>query len=385
MKKKNRRVMRGTFNRTLSFAAGVAAILAAAAPSWALASSDAGKVSAITAPAPRLANSFSLDLPAVMPGASIGPQDLSRYAVGEVEAEFALLDGVGVVSGVNTDVPRLLDRYAPSADGFDGMFISASAASSPYLSLSNGGSYAGTSLTLADDLHLDLGLASSTSGLNPYRYTPRLAVARLGGAPLPYDARGSKSSFAGLSWNFAKWGGLGFTASQTTEQNGALGMNNAAIDSARTSALGLSAHVGFGGGWVTTAAYSEGTTQLSLKSGALGSGTEMNLHSESYGIAVAKHGLFGNDALGVAFSRPAPSDAVGSLSSSSSNDMQFQFFGRDKLFAGTKPETDIELGYITTFLNGPVALQANASYQMNMGGQNGNNGVSLLSRAKIKF
>jgi len=100
---------------------------------------------------------------------------------------------------------------------------------------------------------------------------------------------------------------------------------------------------------------------------------------------VAKHGLFGNDALGVAFSRPAPSDAVGSLSSSSSNDMQFQFFGRDKLFAGTKPETDIELGYITTFLNGPVALQANASYQMNMGGQNGNNGVSLLSRAKIKF
>jgi hypothetical protein len=68
---------------------------------------------------------------------------------------------------------------------------------------------------------------------------------------------------------------------------------------------------------------------------------------------------------------------------STGNDMQF--FGRDKLFVGTAPETDIELGYKTEFFGDSVALQANAAFQMNYGGRTGNNAVSLLSRAKIKF
>ena len=49
------------------------------------------------------------------------------------------------------------------------------------------------------------------------------------------------------------------------------------------------------------------------------------------------------------------------------------------------PETDIEVGYVTTFLDGSLALQTNASYQMNFAGQTGANSVSLLSRARIKF
>jgi hypothetical protein len=55
------------------------------------------------------------------------------------------------------------------------------------------------------------------------------------------------------------------------------------------------------------------------------------------------------------------------------------------MLAGTTPETDIEVGYVTTFLDGSLALQANASYQMNFAGQTGTNAVSLLSRARIKF
>jgi hypothetical protein len=47
--------------------------------------------------------------------------------------------------------------------------------------------------------------------------------------------------------------------------------------------------------------------------------------------------------------------------------------------------TDIEVGYVTTFLDGSLALQTNASYQMNFAGQTGANSVSLLSRARIKF
>jgi hypothetical protein len=134
---------------------------------------------------------------------------------------------------------------------------------------------------------------------------------------------------------------------------------------------------------VTEASYSEGTTQLDLRPGALGTGMESEMHMHSYGIAVAKHGLFGNDALGVAFSRPAPNYGNSAFSAGNAGDMQF--FNRDKLFAGTMPETDIELGYVTNFFGNSVALQANASYQTNLGGQNGINAVSLLSRAKIKF
>jgi hypothetical protein len=100
-------------------------------------------------------------------------------------------------------------------------------------------------------------------------------------------------------------------------------------------------------------------------------------------VAVAKHGLFSkNDALGVAFARPAPNFGS-TFTAENANDLQF--FGRDKLLAGMAPETDIELGYKTEFFGDSVALQANASYQMNFGGQTGNNAVSLLSRAKIKF
>ncbi|MBV8799195.1 MAG: hypothetical protein JO208_05245, partial [Alphaproteobacteria bacterium] len=48
-------------------------------------------------------------------------------------------------------------------------------------------------------------------------------------------------------------------------------------------------------------------------------------------------------------------------------------------------ETDIALGYVTTFFNGALALQANAGYEMNAGGQNGTNSLTVLSRAKINF
>ena len=49
------------------------------------------------------------------------------------------------------------------------------------------------------------------------------------------------------------------------------------------------------------------------------------------------------------------------------------------------PESDVQLGYVTNFLNGAVSLQTNAAYQTNYQGQPGATSVSLLSRAKIKF
>jgi len=375
--------MRGLFNRAVIIAAVVVASTAIALPSAVRASAASGNGTAITAPGARLADSFSLDMPVILPPSSTGPADLSRYATNEVESEILLFDGISLDSGFNVDVARMLDRYAPTAGAYDGLLYST--VGSPYAALSSGGSYIGANWALGDSLHVAFGQAATAPGLNRYLLDPSRAVARLGGLGLPYDSRSTNSLLAGVSWNFARWGGLDLTASQATERGGALGASDATIDTARTSALGFSAHVGLGGGWVTEASYSEGITQLDLKPGALAAGTETSARTQSYGFAVAKHGVFGNDTLGVAFVQPALGyySRSNSASASSANDMQF--FARNQAFSGKTPETDIELGYITAFRDGQVALQANAAYQTNVGGQNGLNAVSLLSRAKIKF
>ena len=86
-----------------------------------------------------------------------------------------------------------------------------------------------------------------------------------------------------------------------------LGFGNAAAISpkAATQALGVSAHMDIGQGWVTTASFSEGLTQLDQRDNA----GATSLHEQSYSFAIAKHGLLGDDALGLSFSRPAPSMA----------------------------------------------------------------------------
>ncbi|MDE2182011.1 MAG: hypothetical protein KGJ78_03210 [Alphaproteobacteria bacterium] len=365
-------VMRGWSYRALFSAAGAVAFLAAASLSVALASNATG------ASVSRLAG-YSVHVAVVVPGASIGPEDPSRYLTDPYFDQFAY-DGIGIETGYNTDVTAVLDRYVPMTKAYDGLFYATPALTSPYLNLSSGGSFVGLTMSPLDNLHLTFGVASRRAGYNVYLLNTRLAAALLGASGLPYDPRSSTSLVAGATWDFAKWGDLDFAASQTTEHEGALGVANRDVDTARTTALGVTAHVGFGGGWVTTATYNEGATQLDLRPGALG-GLDSSIRTQSYGIAVAKRGLFGNDALGVALAHPAPYS--GSYAPGGSNDMQF--FGRDKLFAGTTSETDIELGYKTEFFGDSIALQANAAYQMNYGGQNGNNALSLVSRAKIKF
>jgi len=53
--------------------------------------------------------------------------------------------------------------------------------------------------------------------------------------------------------------------------------------------------------------------------------------------------------------------------------------------ASKTPETDFEMGYVTTFFDGALALQANAAWQQNLAGQTGVNSLAVLSRAKINF
>ena len=155
--------------------------------------------------------------------------------------------------------------------------------------------------------------------------------------------------------------------------------------SSNTNAVGASAHASFGDGWVTTVSFNQGVTQLDLKTTSNLLGTTVD--TRAYSISVAKHGLFAeNDSLGLAVSRPiqlfagrlgVPSVGGFDTGNRVSND--------STPLLGAVPETDLELGYVTSFFNGALNLQANAAYQFNAEGQNGTNSLAVLSRAKINF
>jgi len=336
-------------------------------------------------PRARLAGQFDLGLPIQLPALSYGAPQASQLGVYDAVGELPLLDGVSLDFGSGADLAGKFNLFdAAGSNAYDGLFFSASAVNSPYATQANGGSFMSLNLAPDDDLHLSIGAASLSAGMGLDWTSPSAAISHVSDMPSLYDSRSANSLLAGVSWDFAKWGGVGLTASQTAERNGLLGSFNPAVQAADTSAFGISARVELGGGWMTTASFAEAITKLDLKPGLGATGDD--LHTRSYGIAVAKSGLFGNDAMGLAISRPAPgSTGTSEFALLSGMNSRPQFADSDRLFDGHVPETDFEFGYVTTFLDGSVALQTNAAYQMNFAGQNGANAVSLLSRAKIKF
>jgi hypothetical protein len=367
----------------LCAAAGSLAIAGAAhAAAPVLTSFDAAALTA-TDQGPQLAGSVGLTNAVALPVLSYGPPDTSRTVVSNLATSVALIDGIDLQLGYKLDLSNSPSSFgATNQATFDGLFLSSPNAS--YAALTSGGDFVGATAALADDLQLSLGSASLSPGYTSYTPGATAALARVGGAPNPFSLRAATSLLGGVTWNIAKWVGLGVNASQTSEHGGVLGTSAAGVN-ANTSALGFSARVALGGGWVTTATYSEGVTQLDLKPGLNPSLASDSLRTRSYGLAIAKNGLFGDDALGLAVSRPAYASDGSEFITLTGGQGQPQFFTRSNILAGTTPETDIEVGYVTTFLDGSLALQTNASYQMNYAGQTGATSVSLLSRARIKF
>jgi len=323
-----------------------------------------------------------------------GGADQSHYDLQDFVLSAPLAPGIRLDLGYNVDMARRFsgdDLMGNSA--YDGLFYSTSALGSPYASLADGGNFVGTTVTLASSLHVNLAAASLAPRSADFALPSALRLIELQGRNPALEPRKAQSLFASVVWDFANWGGLGLSAGQTSEQNGLLG--NSVSDSAaaltgtaKTTSIGLSAHLGLGSGWVTTFSYDEGISQLNLRPDAmLGSDS---LRSHAYGIAIAKHGFFsGNDALGLALSRPLqlygnPTATTLALSPSAGN--HDALIARNHLLLPSDTqETDVELGYVTTFFDGALALQANAGYQMNLAGQKGQNAMTVLSRAKINF
>ena len=289
----------------------------------------------------------------------------------------AMASSVLLAPNLSLDAGRGVDIASRFTSRNDNASPFLSAVTAPYLALANGGRYAGVTYVPADNLRVRLGAAVDDERLDRFRFD---AGAPVGPLALTYDASQSKSLLGGLSFDLSSALGLDVTAIATQHTGLPLGFtrDTGLASKANTAALNVSAHMDFGQGWVTTASFSEGLTQLDPRAGLGGT-----LREQSYSVSIAKRGVFGDDALGMSFSRPAPSMS-GSLSSlSASGDVPLTVAQSVPL--GRAQETDIQFGYVTNFLDGAVALQTNAGYQTNAQGQPGATSVSLLSRAKIKF
>jgi len=247
--------------------------------------------------------------------------------------------------------------------------------------------HAQSALGLGDSLTLNLGESLGESDSLLPTFGPAWMQTPLAGGD---RAQGfAQTGFAGLNWNVAPWADLSLVARQASAR-GPAAIVQSGFSPAKASAqtLGVTGKVAFGKGWVTSFSYNEGITQLDLRPAGNLLAPDNAQHGRSYGVAIAKHGLFGDDALGLEVSRPSPSPLGGvDLGDATTADPFDGFISSTTrpILSSNTQETDLQLGYVTTFLDGALALQANAGYQMNSSGQPGNNGVAVLSRAKINF
>ncbi len=283
-------------------------------------------------------------------------------------ASSAFNENFALDSGYNLDLAQRFDNYTGAKSPLLGP--------AGTLGLANGGHYAGITYVPSPSLRVRVGAQFKNDRLDSFTFDP------VQGVPLTYETGEQRSLLAGASWNLLDWAGLSVSGIINTQKGqGFVSLSRTArAGRATTAGLNVSAQMSLGAGWVTTAAFSEGLSQLDQKIGAA-----QTVESHSYSIAIAKHGLFGADALGFSFSRPSPSLLESGFEMvAASGDLPPAFAVGGRLPGGT-PETDLQLGYVTSFLDGALALQANAAYQMNYQGQTGATSLAVLSRAKIKF
>jgi hypothetical protein len=275
-------------------------------------------------------------------------------------------------AGSDTLAPDLVARFPgyelQQGAALDGM-LALELPEAPAAHLFESERFVGATMALAGDLHLHVGASETRTdeaGLPLVSDLEQLQLSRAA------EFDGSRTILAGADWDVASWGGLGIAAAQFTPAGSGTGWPvMAALPDVRAATMfAVSAHLNFGDGWITSFSYDEGRAQFDLRPDALSLNTDETA-SRIFDFTVTKSDLFGGDALGLSWVRPAqPSDSV--------------LLAPQISLSSSTPETDFQLDYETSF-NGNVTLQANAGYQMNVGGQSGTKAISVLSRAKINF
>jgi len=258
--------------------------------------------------------------------------------------------------------------------------------------LTDGGDYVGATVNLADGLDVRTGYSWLTPDAQKSGVPASDQLARYDMTQhSALDQRSANAAVMSVTWKFANWGGLGLVASQTTENKGLLGgVTSGALNLARsadTSALGATARFGLGNDWFATIAYGEGLSHLNAQSGGLLNSASA-LRSRSYGIAIATRNVFGDDSLGFALTRPMHIySGTGLLTAATGADAMGNLtIGHGQVdFAESTPETDLEVGYTRTFMEGRLTLQSDAAYQLDVGGQTGRNAATFVTRLKLSL
>jgi len=308
----------------------------------------------------------------------IGPAMKAARAGSDTTVQLALSapgllagapDSAAAGSASDSLVPDLTAQFPDSAAqlsvAFGGQLLGVGAAW-PHAAVAGDDVFANQTISLTNDVHIRLGAAEARPDETALPLVSDLSQLQLSRAA---ETGGARTLLASAEWNFSSWGGLGIAAAQGS--NFAFGAPVRFDFPDTTTVLGVSAHLNFGDGWVTSFSYDEGRTQLDLRPNTLELSGDDRADARSFGVGVAKDDLFGEDALGISLIRPTqPSDSV--------------LLASQVSLPSATPETDLQLRYETSF-NGNITLQANAGYQTNVAGQNGARAISILSRAKINF
>ncbi|HEY5048455.1 MAG TPA: hypothetical protein VII49_10580 [Rhizomicrobium sp.] len=318
----------------------------------------------------------------------IGP--IGAHAHGDDDAGIRLGWSVSDISGTSNEPAHAGDdeTFAPDLPmrfpGYDLQFspsiddtLLAAGPADLSSTLFESRSFLDSSLALASDLHLELRAADVRPNGQNLPILSDLAQLQLSRAA---EFGGSRTLLAGADWDIASWGGLGIAGARIESASGFDVPMNLELPGTRvTTMLGVSAHLNFGDGWVTSFSYDEARTNLDLQPSAVAV-TNDERDRSGFDAAVSKDNLFGEDALGVALVRPVQTAGAGLATAGNFSGL----LGPQISLSSATPETDLQLDYETSF-NGNITLQANAGYQMNASGQNGTKAISVLSRAKINF
>ncbi|MDZ4866824.1 MAG: S8 family peptidase [Alphaproteobacteria bacterium] len=309
--------------------------------------------------------------------ATAGFAEQAHTELNDVVVRAKLSDDASVIMGYHASpVGHLNQLDLAASEAYDGLFMSASALNSPFLSLTSDAQFMGAGVKVADDVTLTFGhAATAETGVEMYEdgvLTIDETLAQL--TQDPGHLRSAENTVAAMSWRFAPWGVAGFNVAHTSEENSLLGTQEqgalALTADAATTSVGFGARMNLGDDWVASVSYTRGTTDASPVAGGLFKSFS-SIESQAYGVALSKLGVFGDtDSIGFAVSRPlhiTNGSAVFTASTGVTEEREILYSSEVINLASSTPETDYEVGY-TARLDDNLTLQASAMYQQNVGG-----------------
>jgi hypothetical protein len=281
---------------------------------------------------------------------------------------------------------------ASSAAG-DDVFLSGSALNSPYLSLTDGGSFAALRTDIGDGLRLSVGQSwfdasnDAPAGDELLTREDRTDTA----LPSRKHLRTAASTSAALDYSAVEWLQIGAIATYTAESNSLLGSEQAGalavIGEASTVSAGIAARADLGDGWSATASWSSGWSHVTPAANSLFASVS-DVVSQAYGVALTKAGVFSDDdQVGIAVSRPmhvTRGSAKVKLSTGVTDTREIIYSDETLDLATSTPETQIEAGY-STRLGERSHLSVSAIYQQNADGEAGKDSVGAVVRFRMEF